>query len=68
VISLKIEELKKILDKMIKEAKWEFEDDEWYKPLIEIGAIKDAEILEDSYYDAQAVYFARRLLDLIDEL
>ena len=71
VISLKLEELKKILDKMIDEAKWGFEENKWYKPLIELEVIKDKEfpqILDDSYYDAQAVAFARNILDLIDEL
>ena len=68
---MNLEKLKKILDKMLEERKGGFEDDEWYKPLVELGVIKDEEfpqILDDSWYDAQAVYFARRLLDLIDEL
>lgn len=65
---MRLGELKKILDGMIKKAKWGFEEDEWYKPLWRLKVICEGEyILDDPYYDAQAIAFARKLLDLIDE-
>jgi len=64
---MRLEELKKILDRMLETAKWGQEDREWYKPLIELGVIDSEGILWDNFLDANAVLFARKLLDLIDE-
>ena len=62
-----LEELKRILDNMIENAKVGFQDPEWYEPLIALGVIKEPSIITDDYYDAEAVEFARRLLNFIKE-
>ena len=65
---MKLSELKKVLDEMLEKAKWEFEDDEWYEPLRKLGVLGEYDrIIDDDYYDAQAVAFARKLLDLLEE-
>ena len=62
-----LEELKRILDNMIENAKVGYQDSEWYKPLVDLGVIEEPSIITDDYYDAEAVEFARRLLDFIEE-
>ena len=61
----------KLIDKYIRalrealeNAKYRFEDDTFYKPLVEAGLVPedDSEILSDPYYDAEAVTFALRVL------
>ena len=65
---ISIKEMKKILDDMLKKSKGGFEDSEWYEPLIKIGVLKDEydEIISDPYYDAEAVAFARKILDFVE--
>ena len=64
-----VEELKRILDDMIRTAEVGFQSSEWYKPLIDLGVLEEEypDIITDSYYDYEAVAFARRLLDFIKE-
>ena len=64
-----LDEMKRILDRMIatKEGTIAPQSKEWYKPLVELGILKEGEkILSDYYYDAEAVEFARKILDYIE--
>lgn len=60
----RLDEYIEALEQALSNAKWQFEDEEFYEPLIKIGLVRegDIEILFDPYYDAQAVAFALRCL------
>lgn len=61
----KIDEFIRMFEDMLKNAKWGFEDDEWYEPLKRKGIMDDDEILSDNYYDAQCVAFTLKVLKVI---
>jgi len=54
----------KALEQALENANYKFEDDHFYKPLVEAGLVSedDPEILSDPYYDAEAVAFALSIL------